>query len=155
MFRPCFSLGGHVHCFTWTSFSGAFFSQFLAAWRWEATYILFYTVILQDLVKSSYLYSFCQQNLHNYDSFTDPLLHIPFLHSPYTTFLQVSCSLFLLHIQFSTDSSGSAEAARERHCGPADTGPAPRRSCAPGWERGLQKTSAPKTTNCWQLGAHF
>lgn len=72
MFRICFSIGGHVHCFTCTSFTGVFFSQFLAEQRWEATYVLFSAVILQDSAKSSYLYSFCQHNLDNYDIFDWP-----------------------------------------------------------------------------------
>lgn len=97
VFRPCFSIRGHVHCFTCTSFTGVFFPQFLAEQRWEATYILFYTVTLQDLAKSSYLYSFCQHRTTK-TALTHPLLHIPSLHnSPSGSMFFLSPPRLILH----------------------------------------------------------
>lgn len=146
MFRPCFSTGGHVHCFTWTSFSGVFFSQFLAEQRWEATCILFYTVILQDLTKSSYLYSFCQHNLDNYDSFDwPPTTHsFPTQHSFRFHVLPFSSTLNLAQTPLALlRQPGRGTVLQQMQ----DQLPEEAVPLAETWV--CKKTKAPKTTNCW------
>lgn len=146
MFRTCFSIGGHVHCFTSTSFTGVFSFQFVAEQRWEATYILFYAVILQGLAKSSCFYSFCQHNLDNYDIFDWP----PTTHSFSTQ------HFFRFHVLSfsSTFNLAQMPLALLRQPGRGtvvqQTQDQLPQEAVPLAETGVcKKASAPKTTNCW------